>query len=297
MTANGLRASVIIPSFQSASTIRACLTAVLAQDIGDPFEVLVGDSGNDGTADLVRREFPAVRLLTSDIRLDPAAARNRCAALACGAVFAFIDSDCVADPDWLRRLCATLDRGIYAGVGGAILPVDGSSSAAWAGYFCEFREFLPGGEIADATYLTINNVAYTSDAFRQAGGFPEGYFPQEDQVFYERLRARGARTCFDPSIVVKHNHRDEVSAFLTHQAKIGRANARVVCALGLRGARIAARPWLAAALLPALATYRFGRTVAACWRQERCLMLRRPTVAVLCWLGMFAWGVGFARHQ
>ena len=35
---------------------RAC--RVLAQDMGDPFEVFVADSGTDGTADVVRREFP-----------------------------------------------------------------------------------------------------------------------------------------------------------------------------------------------------------------------------------------------
>ena len=69
----------------------------------------------------------------------------------------------------------------------------------------------------------------------------------------------------------------------------------VVSALGLRGARIASRGWLAAALLPALATYRFARTVATCWRQERCLMIRRPSIAGLCWLGNLAWSVGFAR--
>jgi glycosyltransferase involved in cell wall biosynthesis len=290
-----MRSSVIIPSFQSASTIRACLAAVCAQAIGDPFEVFVGDSGTDETADIVRREFPQVHLLKSDTRLDPALARNRCAAQARGTIFAFIDSDCVAEPDWLRRLCVTLEEGVYDGVGGAILPVEGSNRTGWAGYFCEFREFLPRGVPADATYLTINNAAYRSDIFRRAGGFPAGYFPQEDQVFYQDLRALGARIRFDPSIVVRHNHRSEVSAFLTHQVKIGTANARVVRELGLQGGRIASHAWLAAGLLPALATYRFARTVAACWKQERCLMLRSPTVTGLCGLGMIAWGIGFAR--
>lgn len=296
--ANGrVRASVIIPSFQSAATIRACLASVLAQDLGDPFEVFVADSGSDDTAEIVRREFPSVRLLKSDERMDPAAARNWCASQAQGATFAFIDSDCTADPDWLRRLCVALESGGYNGAGGAIRPVDGSNAAAWAGYFCEFREFLPRGVAVDATYLTINNAAYHNDTFRQAGGFPAGYFPQEDQVFYARLRAVGARMRFDPSIVVTHNHRNTVKAFLAHQAKIGTANARVVLALGLQGKWIAARPWFATLVIPALATYRFARTVAACWKQDQFLILRRPAVSGLCWLGMFAWGVGFAKPQ
>lgn len=286
---------MLIPSFQSAATIRACLTAVLAQDIGDPYEVFVADSGNDGTAEIIREEFAQVRLLKSATRMSAEMARNWGASEARGSVLAFVDSDCVPDPDWLRRMCVTIEGGVYDGVGGAIRPVDRSNATCWAGYFCEFREFLPGATATDATYLTPNNAAYRAETFRRAGGFPDGYFPLEDQVFYECLRAVGARIRLDRSIVVRHNHRSQVGAFLSHQARIGEANARVVRDFNLQGGTIASHPWLAIALLPALATYRFGRTMAACWKQERCLMLRRPAIAGLCWLGMYGWGAGFAR--
>jgi GT2 family glycosyltransferase len=290
-----MRVSVIIPSFESARTIRACLTSVLAQDIGTPFEILVADSGIDSTAEIVRREFPTVRLLTSKTRWSAEAARNRAASEASGSLLAFIDSDCEAEPGWLRRVCTVLEDGVYDGVGGAIRPVGDSNATAWAGYFCEFREFLPRGRAVDATYLTPNNAAYRAEIFRRAGGFPDGYFPLEDQVFYDRLREVGARIRFDPSIVMTHNHRTEVRAFLSHQTKIGHANARVVRAINAQGAWLASHPPVTLALLPALVVYRFARTFAACWNQEKCLMLRRPTVAALCWLGMCGWAVGFVR--
>ncbi len=288
-----MRASVIIPSYQSAATIRGCLTSVLAQDFAEPFEVFVSDSSTDGTADIIRREFPGVRLLTSETRMDPALARNRAAALAQGDILAFIDSDCLAPPDWLRRICAAVDLDDYDGAGGAIAPVDASTDAAWAGYFTEFREFLPGGPSRAGTYLTINNAAYRRTTFERAGGFPVDYFPQEDQVFWERLRALGASIRVDPSIVVKHHHRTEPGQFLSHQVRIGVANARVVHALRLRGHGLAARPWLAALALPALASYRFLRTASACLHVDRGIIVRRPGIAFLCWLGMYAWGVGF----
>lgn len=290
-----LVASVIIPSFQSAGTIDACLAAVVGQVAAGPFEVIVADSGTDNTAELIARHYPAVRVLKSPRRLDPALARNWGAREAHGPVLVFIDSDCVPEPNWLMRLCAALEDGTYDAVGGAIRNVEGETSASWAGYFCEFREFLPRGTAADATNLTLGNAAYRCDAFRRAGGFPDGYFPQEDQVFHQRLLGAGGRIRFDPSIVVRHSHRSDVAAFVGHQVRIGAANARVVRALGLPGALLASHSWAAAALLPLLTTYRFVRTVAACWKQERCLMLRRPAVAGLCWLGMLAWGVGFAR--
>jgi glycosyltransferase involved in cell wall biosynthesis len=294
---DGIRASVIIPSFQSARTIDACLGGIFRQVSAGPFEVIVADSGTDQTAELIAQRYPAARVLKSEKRLDPALARNWGAHEARGPVLAFIDSDCAPGPDWLARLCSALENGSYDAVGGAIRNVEGANSASWAGYFCEFREFLPLGAPADATNLTLGNAAYRRAIFQQAGGFPGGYFPQEDQVFHNRLLAAGARILFDPSIVVRHVHRSTVSSFLAHQRRIGAANARVVRTLGLKGAGIASRRWLATALLPGLATYRFGRTIAACWRQEHCLVLRRPSIAGLCWLGMVAWGVGFARPR
>jgi GT2 family glycosyltransferase len=290
-----MRSSVIIPSFQSVRTIRACLSSVLAQDLGEVFEVFVADSSTDGTAELIRQEFPEVHLLHSETRKSAEAARNWAAERAQGVILAFIDSDCVCERDWLKRLCVTLEQDGCDGVGGAIRPVDGSNATNWAGYFCEFREFLPGGAPVDATYLTPNNAAYRASVFRRAGGFPDGYFPLEDQVFYERLRQSGARIRFDPGIVIRHHHRSRIREFLAHQRRIGLANARVARLLDIQGARIASHAWLATVLLLPLAAYRFARTVAACWRQDNCLMLRRPAVTGLCGLGMLAWGVGFAQ--
>lgn len=287
--------SIIIPSFQSEPTIEACLAAVRAQPAPYPFEIIVADSGTDAAADIVSTRYPEVRLLRSSRRLDPALARNWGAREAQGTILVFIDSDCVPDPDWLRRLCARLEDDGYDAVGGAIRNTEDATPVAWAGYYCEFREFLPRGTAGEATNLTLGNVAYRREAFERAGGFPAGFFPQEDQVFHRRLLATGARICFDPSIVVTHAHRSTLGAFLAHQVRIGEANAKVVRMLGLDGARIASRAWLAALLVPALASYRFARTVTACWTHERYLLIRRPAVAGLCWLGMCAWSIGFAR--
>lgn len=288
-----MRASVLIPSYRSASTIRRCLASVCAQQFTGEYEVILADSSDDGTVDIARREFPRVQVLHAGERLDAEQARNWAAREARGALFAFIDSDCEADPDWLTRMCVALEPGAHNGVGGAIRPFDGETAIGWAGYFCEFREFLPGEQVEGATYLTPNNAAYTRELFERAGGFPVGYFPLEDQVFYRRLAAAGASIVLDRRIAVRHTHRRTLGAFFHHQQLIGLANARVALDLGVRGEGLAKRPWLLAVALPALTTYRLARTVLACWRQERWLLVRRPVVVLLCWLGMWGWGLGF----
>src|SRR5437868_9362423 len=68
--------SVIVPSYRSAPTIGACLTALLRQDLAQPYEIIVVDSSPDETPALVGRDFPQVRLIHRAQQTDPALARN-----------------------------------------------------------------------------------------------------------------------------------------------------------------------------------------------------------------------------
>lgn len=284
--------SVIVPSYRSLFTIDACLRSLLDQDVRPRPEIIVVDSSPDGTSDRVEEEFPDVRLVRLRQRTDAAAARNVGAEHAHGQLLAFLDSDCVAPRDWLRRLERPLLEG-YDGAGGAIANGNGESLVSWAGYLCEFREFLPGGPARDAANLTLGNAAYRRDVLLAAGGFPTGCFPQEDQVFHQRLLARRARLRLDPSIVVAHTHRTEREDFLEHQRRIGQANARALRLTGRPGALLARHRALARTALPALVPYRFARTLTACRGVEHGLVLRRPRLLWLSWLGMRAWGRGF----
>lgn len=291
--------SIIIPSYRSAATIEGCLTALVTQDYRAPYEIIVVDSSPDETPQLVRDRFPQVRVIHLPQQTDPAQARNIGAEHASGAVLAFIDSDCTAGPHWLSQLCARIEEG-YDGVGGATSNANGYTLVSWAGYMCEFREFLPGGQPHAVGNLSLNNVAYRRDSFYAAGCFPLGYFPQEDQVFHATMRGLGMRLCFDPGIVVAHMHRTERRTFLHHQRCIGRANAQVLREIDLPGTTLARKPWLALLAMPTLVPLRFLRTILACWSVESALVLRRPALAWLCWLGMCWWGLGFlegARGQ
>jgi glycosyltransferase involved in cell wall biosynthesis len=189
--------SVVIPSYRSAGTIRRCLEALRGQDFARPFEVIVVDSGDDDTAAIVGREFPEVQLLHLPQQTEAPLARNLGVERARADILAFVDSDCRAAPDWLRRLVETIEQG-YDAVGGSVANGNPETLVSWAGYMCEFREFLPQGEAHDARDLTEGNVAYRRASFVAAGGFPAGCFPQEGQFLHRALRSLGARLRFDP---------------------------------------------------------------------------------------------------
>ena len=286
--------SVIIPSYHSLVTIGTCLTALLNQDFALSYEIIVVDSSLDETPDIIRRDFPQVHLIHLPQQTDPALARNIGAQQAQGEILAFIDADCVASSDWLHRIYTTLQQG-YDGVGGAIANGNGETMASWAGYFCEFREFLPGDTPRDVDNLTLGNAAYYRESFWVVGGFPTGYFPQEDQVFHRLLGERGMKIRFDPRIAVAHHHRSQPKAFLEHQSRIGQANAQVLKKIDLPGSNLARHPWLALLATPGLIPLRFIRTFIACRQTEHGLILRQPLLSGLCLLGMMWWGWGFLK--
>jgi O-antigen biosynthesis protein len=284
--------SVIVPSFQSAETIRLCLDSLLLQNFTKLYEIIVVDSSEDSTPEIIRQEYPEVQLIHILKKTDPAAARNIGARSAQGDVLVFIDSDCVAGPDWLNRLYKGLNNGFSAS-GGGIRNINGGSPVSWAGYFCEFREFLPQGRERETRNLTLGNAAYIKDAFWEAGVFPEGFFPQEDQVFHHQFVKKGYRINYDPANTVSHRHRSDFCEFLLHQLKIGIANAGVVHRLGLPGNFLIRFPQIALMALPGIITLRFIRTLFSCWKFERYLLFRNPIIILLCAMGMTSWGIGF----
>jgi glycosyltransferase involved in cell wall biosynthesis len=286
-------ASVIVPSYQSEQTIRSCLGALLAQDFQPTYEIIVVDSSVDSTPEIIRKDFPEVRLIHLAQRTDPAAARNMGARIARGDILAFIDSDCIAEQDWLWRLTYDLNNGFSAS-GGSIRNANGDNPVSWAGYFCEFREFLPTGKKREVRNLTLGNAAYTKESFWKAGGFPEGCFPQEDQVFHHTFVKIG-RIVYDPMTAIWHTHRSEENHFLNHQMYIGKANAGVVHRLGLPGKVLVRFPFLARLTIPAVAAFRFIRTILICWKIEQFIILKMPRTIFLCAKGMAWWGKGFIQ--
>lgn len=97
--------SVIIPCYNAERYIGATIASVLAQDQAGLEIIVVDDGSSDGSVDLLRREFPQVRL-EQQANAGVAAARNRGIALARGKWVAFVDADDI----WLPgKLAAQFD--------------------------------------------------------------------------------------------------------------------------------------------------------------------------------------------
>ena len=94
--------SVIIPTYNRARLLPRCLDSVLSQDL-QPLEIIVVDDGSaDSTRDLVRRDYPGVKLISRE-NGGVSAARNAGIGAARSEWLAFLDSDDAWLPGKLDR--------------------------------------------------------------------------------------------------------------------------------------------------------------------------------------------------
>jgi len=284
--------TVLIPSYNSAATIRATLDAVMAQDFDEPYEIIVVDSSSDDTPAIISEAFAQVKLLHRTERTDPGTARNLGIAQARGEIVACLDADCTAPRDWLRRMVAAQRAG-HPIVGGSVENGNPERTLAWAGFFGEFREFIAVGEPRLVSHLPTCNISYQRSIFGRFGGFPTTFYPQEDLLFHWRLGQQGIPIWFDPSITVRHTHRTHWRSYLTHQRRIGHITAQVLELTGQEGAFLARSPLLASLVAPLLPLVKFLRTLTHFinWRPAD---VRRHWAALpLLLVGLYAWVIGF----
>ena len=119
-----------------------CLQSITRQNFSGPYEIIVVDSSTDTTPKIIQKHFPQVTLIHLDKKTEPGTARNIGIKQSRGEIICLIDSDCIADPDWLSLLAAAHESD-YGAVGGAILNGNPENYIGWASYLAEFREFFP----------------------------------------------------------------------------------------------------------------------------------------------------------
>lgn len=95
------RISVVIPHLNQPVLLDLCLRS-LHQGVRRPDEIIVVDNGSAIGPEAVCETYPGVRLFLEP-EPGPGPARNKGIAESSGDILAFIDADCLADPDWLAE--------------------------------------------------------------------------------------------------------------------------------------------------------------------------------------------------
>lgn len=159
-------ATVVITTKNRKEDLRQAIVSALAQQ-GAAVEVLVVDDGStDGTAAMVRQEFPSVRLERAEQSRGYIVQRNRGAALARGAVIFSIDDDAIFSTP--RTVAQTLAEFNHPRIGAVAIPfVNVNQDPA-------VRQRAPG---TDQIYLVDRFIgtahAVRRELFLKLGGYRE----------------------------------------------------------------------------------------------------------------------------
>jgi N-acetylglucosaminyl-diphospho-decaprenol L-rhamnosyltransferase len=217
---------VSIVSFNTRELLGPALRSVQAQQLAD-WEIVVVDNGSDdGSADMVAREFPAVQLISNPTNLGFAAANNQAIAATTGEYVLLLNSDAVALPGAIERMVEVFETRPTVGVvGGQLLNPDGSFQSSYADFPSLLGELLLACKLAGLVYgrqypsyppdrSQVECIAdWVSGAFlmvrREAiatvGLLDEEYFMYTEETDWcYRMRRAGWEVAYLPAAQAKH---------------------------------------------------------------------------------------------
>lgn len=148
----------------------------------------------------------------------PGKSRNKGVMLSKAEFLVFLDDDAIIDIDVIRRALRHFSDRRVAVVGGPNLTFNPSS--VWeraSGYVLSSPlgsstmrwryKVMKGPVEADERMLTSCNLIVRREAFLEAGGFPEDFFPAEESVLLHKLSKLGYVLVYDPEFVAYHRRR------------------------------------------------------------------------------------------
>jgi mycofactocin glycosyltransferase len=221
--------SIVIPVYRRPAEIKACLNSLQSLDYpADKLQIIVVDDASlDQTAAVVR-QFD-VRLIIEPRNRGQSAARNRGVAAAKGEIVAFLDSDCIAQPDWLQELVPYFQDPRVALVGGYV-----------DGYYRKkrmdrYEQVCSALNMGDDTvmgrgkncvfYVPTCNMLVRKTFYLQAGGLDENLRVGEDVDLCWRLMAAGHHLFYIPRGAVRHKHRNRLLAGYLRRFEYGTSEA------------------------------------------------------------------------
>ena len=211
--------SVIIPAYNSAATLPACLKALANQTLPPDEVIVVDDSSKDNTVEIARQA--GVRVLIQP-HAGPAAARNLGVQQAKGELVFFTDSDCEPVTDWVEQLSLPFKHPQVVGAKGTYRcrQVGQVPRFVQQEYESKYAR-LARQESID--FIDTNSAAYRREVFLKNGGF-DPVFPVpsvEDAEFSFRLARKGYRLVFAPLACVYHLHDHDLGDYVRRKYGIG----------------------------------------------------------------------------
>jgi GT2 family glycosyltransferase len=205
--------SVIVPHYQDLDRLEICLAALRDQSIdARSFEVIVSDNGSQIDAgDLERAVTSGNGKLVITREKGAGLARNGGVAVARGKYLAFVDSDCVPEPSWLKEGLAALELFDFVGGRVRVLVADPKRMTPIEAFERVFA-FDIASYVKRKGFAGSGNLFCPRTLFDKVGGFRTGV--SEDIEWSHRAAAAGFRLGYASKAIVGHPARRNWSDLL-----------------------------------------------------------------------------------
>jgi GT2 family glycosyltransferase len=218
--------SIVVPFHNSAAYAQRCIASLLAQEAsGIAHEIIAVDSvSSDGTLACLRGFEPRIRVVASMLK-GASAARNAGVLRATGRYIAFMDGDCVADPDWLAafvRAAQQMQDSVI--LGGPILANDTTHPVSvFAQNLYDQQAAVTSERLA---YAITCNMFVARTVLVDAGLFDEALLRGQDVDFsWRAARICAAQFRFVPDAIVFHDNPRTLGALFAKGLQHGRGMA------------------------------------------------------------------------
>lgn len=223
-----LRYSCLIVSWNVKHHLKRCLISLDRAKQSTEMEVIVVDNAStDGSVELLRQEFPWVKLITLSFNSGFGAANNLAARQAAGEYLVLLNPDTeITDTFFIAVDKFFLQHEQVAAVGGKILNEDGSLQPSVRGFPGLWSSILDSLKLLKrfpgwgANYLALgfnyNRSAIVDQVmgacmvipklvWDRLGGFDEGYwiwFEEADLCY--RAKKHGLQVWYEPTMIIRH---------------------------------------------------------------------------------------------
>ena len=190
--------TVVLPTHDRAGYLSVTLASLAAQDLDEPYEVIVVDDGSsDETPAVVARA--GVRSIRNERPQGPNSARNAGTRAAASDLIALVDDDVEAPPGWLRALVEGARRHPEADAfGGPIRArLEGPAPRSCGRELPPITTLDLGPDDVEAELVWSANMLFRRSAFERVGPFDERLPTGGDEEdWLRRLTSEGGKVVY-----------------------------------------------------------------------------------------------------
>ena len=196
--------SIIIPVYNNEKNIGKLIESLLKSDYPkELLEIIIVDNGSNDRTKKIIRQYPAVILLEEKNIQSSYAARNKGIQNAKNEILAFIDSDCIATPQWIKEGVKVLVSEPADLAGGKVEFVYSKHKTA-AELYDSITNMQNKFYIKEKKVSSTANLFVKSSLFGRIGMFPDWIKSGGDVQWTAKATRNGFSLVYAPKAIVKH---------------------------------------------------------------------------------------------